>query len=475
MIRPMRKRDTFDVLAASAAMIADALAVFGGFALAIWIRFDSGWFEVPRGRPPHLYPAYLSVAGLATLLFLAVFQALRLYTRPQTGAFSAKIPRLIRGTGGGVLLTVILAFAIKNELIDFSRLAIFIAFGTVTFLVLLERYLLFRIEWNVARHTRKTHRVLILGADAVGAHLKRVLTREPMFRSEVAGFLRTDAAAPPPEIPPREILGTLDDLPALLDRETIHQLILTNSRIGSERLLELLLLCERRLIDFNMVPDLFHLLTAPMDVQSLDDIPLLGLARWPLDRFWNRCLKRVEDLAGATVGLLLAAPIIAVAAVLIKTTSPGPVFYVQERCGENGRPFRLYKLRTMRPDAEKETGPVFAQPDDARRTPVGAFLRRHNLDELPQLWNVLKGDMSLVGPRPERPHFVEKFKTDIARYMWRHVCRPGLTGWAQVNGLRGDTSIAERIRYDLYYLENWSLAFDIKILFKTLSARQNAY
>jgi lipopolysaccharide/colanic/teichoic acid biosynthesis glycosyltransferase len=160
---------------------------------------------------------------------------------------------------------------------------------------------------------------------------------------------------------------------------------------------------------------------------------------------------------------------------LIRRESPGPVFFRQIRCGESGRRFTIYKLRTMRVDAEEETGPVWTSENDPRRTRIGAFLRRHNLDELPQFWNVLKGEMSLVGPRPERPHFVEQFKEDISRYMWRHVSKPGMTGWAQVNGLRGNTSIRERIKYDLYYLENWSLAFDFKILLRTFFSRRNAY
>ena len=175
------------------------------------------------------------------------------------------------------------------------------------------------------------------------------------------------------------------------------------------------------------------------------------------------------------MGLLLSAPVIAAAAVAIKRSSPGPVFYRQERCGENGRSFFLVKLRTMRMDAEAETGPVWTTEDDPRRTRVGAVLRRYNLDELPQFWNVLKGEMSLVGPRPERPHFVDIFKEDVSRYMWRHVAKPGITGWAQVNGLRGNTDIRERITFDLYYLEHWSLAFDFKILARTFFARRNAY
>jgi exopolysaccharide biosynthesis polyprenyl glycosylphosphotransferase len=212
-----------------------------------------------------------------------------------------------------------------------------------------------------------------------------------------------------------------------------------------------------------------------MDMQSLNDIPLLGIGKWPLDLFWNRVLKRAEDIIVSAVGLVVSSPVIAVAAIFIKKSSPGPVFYKQERCGEDNKAFNLYKLRTMPVEAEKETGPVWTVEDDPRCTSACSFLRRHNLDELPQLWNVLTGDMSIVGPRPERPHFVEKFKANVGRYMLRHVSKPGMTGWAQVNGLRGNTSIEERIKYDLYYLENWSLAFDLKIMLRTFFAKENAY
>ncbi len=271
------------------------------------------------------------------------------------------------------------------------------------------------------------------------------------------------------------IQGEIDELPALVDTGSIDRIILADSSLGHDRIVSVLLLCERNLIEFQMVPDLFRVMTGSMDMQALDDIPLLGVSKWPLDFFWNRMLKRGFDVAGSVVGLLLGAPVMLAAAAAIRLSSPGPVFYRQERCGENGRCFILYKLRTMQVDAERDIGPVWTRPDDARRTRVGAFLREHNLDEIPQFWNVLKGDMSLVGPRPERPHFVERFKEDIGRYMWRHVSRPGMTGWAQVNGLRGDTSLEERVKYDLFYLENWSLSFDFKILMRTFLTHKNAY
>jgi exopolysaccharide biosynthesis polyprenyl glycosylphosphotransferase len=255
----------------------------------------------------------------------------------------------------------------------------------------------------------------------------------------------------------------------------VDRVILADPTLPHERVAEIILCCERGLVSFMLVPDLYSVLTTKVHVESVGEIPLIGFSKWPLDYFWNRVAKRAEDVFGSMVGLFFSAPVIVAAVPIIKLTSPGPAFYRQERCGEGGERFFIYKLRTMKEGAEAESGPVWATEGDPRRTKIGAFLRRYNLDELPQFWNVLAGDMSLVGPRPERPHFVEQFKEDISRYMWRHVSKPGITGWAQVNGLRGNTDIRERIKYDLYYLENWSLAFDFKILMKTLFTRKNAY
>jgi len=471
----MRKRDTFDVITAIVAVICDACAVFGGIMLATFIRFDSGWFTVPKGRPDSLYTMYGIGAAFATLIYILVFCAERLYVRAQIGSFVNKIPRIIKAVVMGTLLTTVLAFAVKNDFFDYSRLVIGLSVGTVAFFVLLERYIMFRIEWNLARHSSHHDKVLILGTDSVAVHLKRTLEREPMMRCRVVGFLTIDDNPPHEDIPKQMILGNINDLQTVTKTYTIDQVILTSSRPGYERIVDILLFCEKELITFNMVPDIFNVMTTSMDIYNLDDIPLLGPATWPLDYFWNRVLKRTEDIVGAIIGLIISAPIIAIAAIAIKKTSPGPVFYRQERCGRKGKVFTLYKLRTMRVDAEAETGPVFTRPNDPRTTRVGAFLRKYNLDELPQFWNVLRGDMSLVGPRPERPVFVSQFKEGIAGYMWRHVTRPGMTGWAQVNGLRGQTSIEERLKYDLYYLEHWTLAFDFKILVKTFFARKNAY
>jgi exopolysaccharide biosynthesis polyprenyl glycosylphosphotransferase len=241
--------------------------------------------------------------------------------------------------------------------------------------------------------------------------------------------------------------------------------------------MEIILGCEDLKVEFQIVPDMVEVMAARARVVSFDGIPLISLGRTPLEG-WNRVLKRSLDVALSSAGLALLSPAFALLGIWIKLDSKGPVFFRQQRLGRDGRKFFQYKFRSMIEDAEQQTGPVFAKEDDPRRTKVGAFLRKSNFDEFPQLYNVLRGDMSLVGPRPERKFFVDKFKEGIPRYFLRHKVKSGITGWAQVNGLRGNTSIEERTKYDLFYVENWSLAFDIKILFLTLKdwfSPKNAY
>lgn len=472
----MRLKDTTDVHASLIAVLVDGIAILSGFCLAVWIRFDSGWLPIPFGRPQNLYQLYLPLILVATLLFLFVYKSLGLYIRPQTGTFSDKVPRLIRATGTGIILATVLAFAATNfYAVKVSTAVLALSFGLIFLLVLIERWVLYHLEIRWARRSDALQKVLILGTDSVAMRMEQALTNDPRLRSEVVGFISLPDEEADPELDDERKIGDLEGLSEWLRPGAVSKVILTNSGIGNRRIVELIMLCEKNMTTFNMVPDLFTLMAGNVDIQSVEDIPVLGIKPWPLDNFWNRMLKRAEDVAGAFVGLLLSAPVIAIAAVLIRRSSEGPVFYKQERCGEDGQSFTLYKLRTMPVDSEAASGPVWTVEDDPRRTRVGALLRSYNLDELPQLWNVLTGEMSLVGPRPERPHFVDQFREDIQRYMWRHVSKPGITGWAQVNGLRGNTSITERIKYDLYYLENWSLSFDFKIILRTFFTRSNAY
>ena len=218
-----------------------------------------------------------------------------------------------------------------------------------------------------------------------------------------------------------------------------------------------------------MIPDLLELMTSRVRIKELHGIPFIKIKAVPLTT-WNLIIKRTFDVVASAFFLLITSPIIAVIALLVKLESQGPVFYRQERVGLDGKPFRLIKFRTMHINAENKTGPVWAQKNDPRKTRVGAFLRRFSLDELPQLANVFWGDMSIVGPRPERQHFVDQFKKEIPKYLDRHRVKTGMTGWAQVNGLRGNAPIEERTKYDVYYVENWSLVFDLKIILKTVRA-----
>ena len=482
----MRARDTIDIIHSVAAVVADGVAFAAAFLLAAWIRFDSGWDKQSSlkgwlfGSNGHWNdPEYLWGAAAAALVGYIVMRRLRLYRRPQTGRFGDKIPRMVRAVAIMVVIGLVALALLRNRLAeDFSTGVLLLFAPCALALLLVERRILHKCEIVQCRHHRSDRRMVVVGSDAVAAHIVGEYRRDPRLRIEVAGlFLSTPGAAVDPGLAGIPVLGTEADLERVLPGiERLRLVVVADSAgIRRERLAEIVRLCERLLARFTLVPDLFRVMTSQMEVETVGDIPMLGLGRWPLENGWNRAAKRVEDIAGGIVGLILSAPVVLLFGILHKRQSPGPMFYAQERCGYRGRMFTIYKLRTMRTDAEAESGPVFAQPDDPRRTRLGSWMREHNIDELPQFWNVLKGDMSLVGPRPERPVFVEKFGDEIDHYMWRHNCRPGITGWAQVNGFRGDTSIEGRLRCDLYYLENWSLALDLKILVRTLFARKNAY
>jgi exopolysaccharide biosynthesis polyprenyl glycosylphosphotransferase len=469
-----RKKDTTDYILSVSAVLIDAIFIFAGFMLAVWIRFDSGLISIKVPPLPNYYVQYAYFGGLVTVIYLLVFKTLLLYQRPQTGVFVVKIPRYVRGVLLGTLFAAVLGFALQNTL-NISRIVIGLSTFIILFVLILEKYIVYRVEWNIARHSKEKFNVLILGTDKMAAKIQYTLHKEPMLRLKVIGFLTTSGIAVSDAISEDLFLGSVDDIDEVIGKYNVKRIILADTNYGHENIVELVNKCEQNMIVFNMLPDLFGLMSSPMDVNTLNDIPLLGLKDLPLDSIVNRFLKRFEDIFCSFFGMIVTAPIILVFAVLIKKSSKGPAFYRQERCGKEGEVFILYKLRTMKHEEQDEACPTFTKENDERVTGCGAFMRHNNIDELPQLWNVLKGDMSLVGPRPERPYFVDQFKGSINRYMRRHVYKPGLTGWAQINGLRGDTSIDERLKYDLYYLENWSLALDFKIILKSFSAVENAY
>ena len=261
------------------------------------------------------------------------------------------------------------------------------------------------------------------------------------------------------------VLGKIADLPALIEKFHINEVIICLPEAPRRDLVHIVSLCERERVSIRIYPDVFQIMASEVSISDLAGLPLLTMRDVAL-RGWHLAVKRTVDVLGSMAALVILSPLMMLTAVLIKLESPGPVFYVQERMGLDAKPFLMLKFRSMRTDAE-QAGPGWTTPNDPRRTRMGALLRKLSIDELPQFINVLLGDMSLVGPRPERPVYVEQFRQSIPRYMDRHREKAGLTGWAQVNGLRGDTSITERTKYDLWYIENWSLALDLRIIART--------
>ena len=401
------------------------------------------------------------------------FRAFDLYRPNRLGSHLSEWLDVAKASTLGVLVLVaVMTFAFRGY--DYSRLAIGFFWVESIVAVSLSRAV-FREALRVARRRGYNQRyALVVGGGEPAAEVLRVLRRRPDVGIRVLGLLSDKADTPGLEAPR---LGGLEEIRSVLDRQQVDIVFIALPHSDYGRLTAVLNDIGDDPVAIHFVPDVFSLASLRGGVEEFETIPFIHLRESPLYG-WNLVLKRALDLVFGALALAVAAPVMAAVAIALKLASPGPVLYRQERMGVDGRRFQMLKFRTMRVDAEKETGPVWARPDDPRRTRLGTFLRRWSLDELPQLWNVLRGEMSLVGPRPERPSFVEDFRRRVPGYMLRHKVKAGITGWAQVNGWRGNTSIEKRIEYDLYYIERWSLGFDLKILVQTFwygFRNRNAY
>jgi Undecaprenyl-phosphate glucose phosphotransferase len=310
-------------------------------------------------------------------------------------------------------------------------------------------------------------RILIAGAGDLGRMVADRVLQHREFGFQVVGFVDDRAGGDHIGYRGIPLLGTLTEVGEIAQRERVDHLYVALPLEEHTKLLDLVEVASRECIDVKVVPDVLQFITLRATLEDLDGLPMININDVPLQGF-NAWLKRVIDVVLSSMALLVLAIPFAIIAALVKLTSRGRVFYAQERMGLDGRGFTVYKFRSMWENAESDSGPVWAPEDDPRATPVGRWLRQLDLDELPQFWNVLRGDMSIVGPRPERPFFVEQFKHRIPQYMLRHKVKAGITGWAQVNGWRGNTSLEKRIEYDLYYIENWSVTLDIKIMWMTV-------
>jgi exopolysaccharide biosynthesis polyprenyl glycosylphosphotransferase len=319
------------------------------------------------------------------------------------------------------------------------------------------------------------HRILFVGWGKEAERLEKEMRNDDHLPYKIVGCLPSPAGQlccqPPPTVP---VLGDYQNLTTLLQKNSADVVILADLHVKMGEIIGMANLCEMEFAQFKIIPTYFEILASGLQLEKIGGLPILGVTQLPLNRYLSRLIKRGIDIFGAIVGLFVAIPIIIVFGALVYRESPGPILFRQKRVGRNGQAFDILKIRSMRMDAENN-GAQWAKQDDPRRLKIGAFMRKWNIDEVPQFFNVLMGEMSLVGPRPERPELISTFKFQIPHYHARHSCLPGMTGWAQVNGLRGNTSLEERIRFDIWYIEKWSVAMDIRIMILTFFNHKNAY
>ncbi len=417
---------------------------------------------------------FLPLPLTQSILLLSIFLSQRLYQRRRPLGHLDEIVRAAKLTTLCTLLTVA---CISLFLRDFVYHRTLLGYAWLLNIILLTfgRTLHAQLQWNAQSRGIGDDRVLVIGGGDTGRMVLQKIQDNPKLGFQLVGVVDNSGSRSVLNVP---VLGSVVDIPGIIDEFAIDEVIIALPENTHQELIGIISLCEREKVGIQVLPDAFEIMASEVTIGHLGGLPLLTIRDVALQG-WKLTLKRGMDLVGSAIGLVFLSPFLLLVALLIKLDSPGPVFYTHERMGLDAKSFKILKFRSMREDAET-SGPGWTVPDDPRRTKLGTFIRRANIDELPQLVNVLFGEMSLVGPRPERPVYVEQFRQMIPRYMDRHREKAGMTGWAAVNGLRGDTSIEERTKYDLWYIENWSLALDITIIIRTLGqwllgTHKNAY
>ncbi|MBF0236761.1 MAG: undecaprenyl-phosphate glucose phosphotransferase [SAR324 cluster bacterium] len=438
--------------------VVDLILANLAWACAYWSRFY--WFNYPETWIPPEMP-YIQAGGAVSLLTLISFGFNGVYRPQHLTRLVSEIFRLIKGMIG--LQVFILSIAFFYREFSFSRLHLIHFIAYFTLFLIISRFI---ARWVLTiLHQQGVHilNILLIGSSDAGLNFAQKIRQYRSVGLELKGYVRLNPSDQLKFESNISLLGTVEELPQIIKQYEIDQVFIALTADEHSHMPLIRELLYDQLVDIKLIPDIGVFKTLRSDVDTFEEIPIVTLIESPMVG-WNRIVKQSVDYLGSIVAILLFSPVMLIIAVMTKITSPGPVFYKQERMGLDGVTFQTLKFRTMRIDAEKETGAVWASKDDDRCTPFGSFLRRSSLDELPQLFNVLKGEMSLVGPRPERPVFIDEFKKRIPNYMLRHKVKAGITGWAQINGWRGNTSLEKRIEYDLFYIEHWSVWFDIRIL-----------
>ncbi len=453
-------------------LIIDGFVIVISYLFSYFLKFESGLLLYDEGLPMQTYMValYFLVPG-----YLILYSKLDLYSTRRASGRKRELLNVIKANTIGALIFMVILYVINQP--DFSRQMIFIFWGVCICLETVVRNMMRALMMFWWKRGYNLRYVLLVGySGSAESYIKKVLLN-PQWGYVIRGIL-DDNTERGTEYKGIKVLGTIDNLPLILPENKLDEIAITLPLGQYGRLKEIVGLCEKSGVHTKFIPDYEGIIPNRPYTEDIQGLPVINIRHVPLNITINALVKRFVDIVGSVCGIVIAAPFMIVSAILIKATSDGPVIFAQERVGLHNKPFQMYKFRTMIEQTEEEEAKGWTTKDDPRVTKVGRFLRRTSLDELPQLFNILLGQMSLVGPRPERPQFVEKFREEIPRYMIKHQVRPGLTGWAQINGLRGDTSIEKRIEHDLYYIENWTLEFDIKILVLTVFRgfiNKNAY
>ena len=421
----------------------------------------------------HLEAPFLTDASLNTYIqyslflipaLILFFSLNGLYNRRNYTGYWSEFYKVGVSVSTTIFILIVVIFLSKS--LFFSRLILVFTWVLALIMISFGRVMLRAIERYFLRYGIGVRNVLLIGNNDFSEKIASELKKQVNSSYKLIGVVTTEAES----VSSLKVLGDIDNILVLLKKYNIDEVVLTDKSISSHKLMELIQTCEDNKIDFKYVPDLFGMMTSSFRPSLIGSTSVMELKTIPLDG-WGRIIKRIFDIIFASILLIIVSPVLLIIAVLVKLSSPGPVFYRHERIGRDEKNFTFYKFRSMYLDkCDYDGGVKWTTKEDekTRITPIGLIIRKTNLDELPQLWNILVGNMSFVGPRPELPKLVEKFEKEIPDYFRRHKVKSGLTGWAQVNGLKGDTSIKERVRYDIYYIENWSLLFDFKILLKTI-------
>ena len=425
----------------------DAGIIGAAYFFSWYLRFKSGFFVQDAGVLPA--KTYFSALFLIIPGYLLLYSIFQLYMPRRVKSYRKELMDIIRANGIGFMIFILVLYFIKQE--HFSRQMLCIFFFINISLEFASRYLIRTILWKMRKQGLNQKHILMIGESQMAEQYMDRLRENPKWGYQVFAHLKDE-----------------EKLERILEGNELDEVVIALRAEDYGKLERIVDVCEKAGVHTKMIPDFGNVISTRPYIEDVQGIPVIHVRRVPLNIMRNRAAKRAVDLIGATVAIILFSPVMLLTVLVVALTEEGSVIYRQERVGLHNQVFYMYKFRSMIMQDEEKEKAEWSTRNDPRITPVGKLIRRTSIDELPQLFNVLKGEMSLVGPRPERPQFVQKFREEIPRYMVKHQVRPGMTGWAQINGYRGNTSIEKRIEYDLYYIENWTMVFDMKILILTI-------